>query len=148
MEKQRKLSSTEPKITANMSSSTMASRRILALGLGQYLKGDHPGIGSPEENAKKGKANVEKLKAQGFDVESFSVNPEDPAVVDALRVKVKEGSFDAISVGGGLRMFSDNTLVFEKAMNMLFQEMKSGAKLCFPRSPDELFDAITRVFRS
>ncbi|MFJ4657706.1 hypothetical protein ACIP5Y_41125 [Nocardia sp. NPDC088792] len=83
------------------------------------------------------------LREAGFDVVSCLV-PTDPDAAEAkLRETLASGSFRVAMIGGGVRLSPENTLLFERVINVLITVVP-GIHLCFNTSPTTTIDALRR----
>jgi hypothetical protein len=89
------------------------------------------------------RAGEEEMRAQGFDFVACQVTP-DP---DEAELKVREcaaaGPFGVAMIGGGIRMAPENTLLFERLVNVI-AETWPGIAFCFNTSPETGIDALRR----
>lgn len=82
------------------------------------------------------------LRDAGFDIVSCPV----PAAPDAAEAKVRKCAaepFGVAMIGAGVRVTLDNTLLFERLVNVV-NEISPGVKFCFNTSPESTIDAMLR----
>ncbi|XVV00278.1 hypothetical protein ACQPW3_22815 [Actinosynnema sp. CA-248983] len=83
------------------------------------------------------------LRAAGFDFVSCQV-PASPDEAEAVvRELVAGRSFRAAMIGAGVRMAAEHTLLFERLVNVLTEEVP-GIRFCFNTSPETTVDALRR----
>lgn len=100
----------------------------------------------PSETMSLVATEVEKAKASGFDCTIFIVEPWDQAGnLKNWRAKLKKQHWDAVSIGGAVRVLKENTKLFEALLNVVMEEA-TGVKLVFPDGRTDIWVAIQRVF--
>lgn len=59
------------------------------------------------------------------------------------RKRFAEGTFGVALIGGGVRLLPENTVLFERIVNVLI-DLQPGIRLSFNTSPQNALDAIRR----
>jgi hypothetical protein len=128
-----------------VASSLAADTRVLSIGL-------HPrsldystlpeGIdeASLTERIERGDA---ALQEAGFDCVPCLVDSSPDAAERLIRNALDGASFGLAMIGGGIRMVPDNTVLFERIVNVL-HALSPGIRLCFNTAPDNTVDALRR----
>lgn len=89
-----------------------------------------------------------RLVKLGYELQScLLVDPRgtDESVVSDTLSREK---FDCIMVGAGVRVLSQNTILFEKIMNTIHQKAPPSSKICFNTNPADTVEAILRWVNS
>ena len=83
------------------------------------------------------------MREQGIDLVPcrVSVDPDEAAAM--VREAAKDGPFAVAMIGAGVRMAPDQTLLFERLVNVII-ETYPGLPMCFNNSPESTVDAIRR----
>lgn len=83
----------------------------------------------------------------GYELQSCLLDPRgtDESVVSDTLSREK---FDCIMVGAGVRVLSQNTILFEKIMNTIHQKAPPSSKICFNTNPADTVEAILRWVNS
>ena len=121
----------------------MAKKTVLAIGIEPSL-GDFsafPGL-TTELVTSYIKAQIEKLRALGFDAESCLIDLGETAeavAAQALRSKHP----DCVVIGAGLREPAPRLLLFEKIINLV-HSLAPQASICFNTTPADTADAVRR----
>lgn len=110
-------------------SRTPSDLKILATGLtvesdvDQYFRDLY---GSPSEIKAKIDADIENIRAAGFNVDLKYMSDASPEAtqdsLDLLRSTIREQKFDGIMVGTGLRLIPQQTKLWEDVMNVIREE--------------------------
>jgi hypothetical protein len=121
----------------------MGRKSVLAIGIDPAFADftTHPGL-TPELVKNHIDAQLEQVRAAGFDLESCLIDPGETAeatVVAALR----KGSFDCVVIGAGLREPAAHLLLFEMVVNLV-HALAPNARICFNRNPADTLDAVLR----
>lgn len=70
---------------------------------------------------------------------------------DAAEAEIRDAlagrSFDLVMVGGAVRAVPENTLLFERVVNVLV-EAAPGIRFCFNTAPENSLDALRRAAAS
>ena len=75
------------------------------------------------------------------------VNPKaEGEALQNLDAELKKQHWDGIMIGGGVRMSAENTILFEKIVQMIVRETKGETKLMFSARPDQIMDVLFRNF--
>lgn len=83
------------------------------------------------------------IKEAGYELELVFAAPEDG--IGGFVEKLKEGKWDGVLIGYGVRANPDLTTWFETIVNAVV-EYSPKTKFAFNVSPDTSLDALTRVF--
>ena len=88
-----------------------------------------------------------RLVELGYELQSCLLDPRgtDESVVSDTLSREK---FDCIMVGAGVRVLSQNTILFEKIMNTIHQKAPPSSKICFNTDPADTVEAILRWVNS
>jgi hypothetical protein len=88
-----------------------------------------------------------RLVELGYELQSCLLDPRgtDESVVSDTLLREK---FDCIMVGAGVRVLSQNTVLFEKIMNTIHQKAPPSSKICFNTNPADTVEAILRLVNS
>jgi uncharacterized protein (TIGR03067 family) len=121
----------------------MTKKRVLQIGLDPAVVdfSRTPGVDAEKIRAA-GKASDEKLRALGYEVQTCLIDLGATAEAVVLKA-LSENTFDCIMIGAGLRVLPENTVLFEKVINLIHQHAPS-AKLCFNTHPSNTPDAVQR----
>jgi hypothetical protein len=115
--------------------------RVLVIGLDATRV---PGPWDPAPVVEGVRRSVGLLEADGHEVRTCLVgldgSDDVPAVVTAA---VREGPWDCVVVGGGLRHSEELVELFEEVVNVVHDEAP-GARFVFNRTPDDIADAVRR----
>ncbi|MFD7841631.1 hypothetical protein ACFV4K_01645 [Nocardia sp. NPDC059764] len=83
------------------------------------------------------------LREAGFDLVACHLPADPEAAEAALRDRISGRSFRAAMIGAGVRMAAEHTLLFERLVNTLSEEVP-GIRFCFNTSPETTIDALRR----
>lgn len=83
------------------------------------------------------------IQAQGVDGEMCGISKDPDEAEAELRKRFAEGTFGVALIGGGVRLLPDNTLLFERIVNVLI-DLQPNIRLSFNTSPQNSLDAIRR----
>ncbi|MFB4426242.1 hypothetical protein C5F59_034835 [Streptomyces sp. QL37] len=83
------------------------------------------------------------LREAGFDAVPCLIDASPDSAEATVRERLQEGAFGLAMIGGGVRMAPENTLLFERLVNVL-TEAAPGIRLCFNTSPETTVDALRR----
>ncbi|WP_327750198.1 MULTISPECIES: hypothetical protein [unclassified Streptomyces] len=83
------------------------------------------------------------LREAGFDVVPCLIDTSEDRAEAAVRKLLQEHTFGLAMIGGGVRMLPENTLLFERLVNVL-SDAAPGIRLCFNTAPDNTVDALKR----
>ncbi|WP_067836908.1 hypothetical protein [Nocardia lijiangensis] len=118
--------------------------KILSIGLHpshiDYSK--HAGLDEAELTARV-EAGTAMLRDSGFDVVSCSLPADPDAAEELLEGRLAEATYGLAVIGGGVRMLPEQTLLFERVVNVL-TAAAPGIRLCFNTSPETTVDALLR----
>jgi hypothetical protein len=87
-------------------------------------------------------AQLERLRAAGFDVESCLIDLGDTAEAVATRA-LQAQDFDRVLIGAGLRLPGERLVLFEKVLNLIHRHAP-GAAICFNTTPADSLEAVQR----
>ena len=127
-----------------MAAKSPSRKSIISVGFGNNPAAAAAGVTNVNEIVK-----IQGQKAQdlGFDLIPHFMSPESAADgLEALEAELRKQTWDGVIVGGGVRMRSEHTLLFEKIVNTVVQESKGASKLIFPGGPDQIVPALVRSF--
>ncbi|RZS34849.1 hypothetical protein EV193_108199 [Herbihabitans rhizosphaerae] len=80
----------------------------------------------------------------GFDAVNCLIGTSPDEAEAAVRERLAAGGpFELAMIGGGVRMFPEHTLLFERLVNVLV-EAAPGIRFCFNSSPETTIDALRR----
>ncbi|MFI6014196.1 hypothetical protein ACIBAG_36290 [Streptomyces sp. NPDC051243] len=100
------------------------------------------GVDEAVLTARIGAANAALIEA-GFDAVPCLVGVSPDGAEATVRERLREHSFGLAMIGGGVRMLPENTLLFERLVNVLTEEAP-GIRLCFNTSPEDTVEALRR----
>jgi len=121
----------------------MAKKTVLAIGIEPSFV-DYsaiPGL-TPELVRNFIEAQIERLRALGYDVESCLIDLGETAeavTVDALTSR----HFDCIVIGAGLREPEERLVLFERILNLILIHVPH-VRICFNISPADTAEAVQR----
>lgn len=128
----------------------MAKKKVLLLGIDSKLIDPNlstaTGWDANRVRAAAQDAN-KRLVELGYELQSCLLDPRgtDESVVSDTLSREK---FDCIMVGAGVRVLSQNTILFEKIMNTIHQKAPPSSKICFNTNPADTVEAILRWVNS
>lgn len=128
----------------------MAKKKVLLIGIDPKLIDPNlstaTGWDANRVRAAAQDAN-KRLVELGYELQSCLLDPRgtDESVVSDTLSREK---FDCIMVGGGVRVLSQNTILFEKIMNTIHQKAPPSSKICFNTNPADTVEAIFRWVNS
>ncbi|MDT0573378.1 hypothetical protein RM704_39025 [Streptomyces sp. DSM 3412] len=88
-------------------------------------------------------AGIAALREAGFDAVPCLIDTSPDRAEATVRELLQEHAFGLAVIGAGVRMVPENTLLFERLVNLLTREAP-GIRLCFNTSPDNTVDALRR----
>jgi hypothetical protein len=124
----------------------MAKKKVLLIGIDPKLIDPNlstaTGWDANRVRAAAQDAN-KRLVELGYELQSCLLDPRgtDESVVSDTLSREK---FDCIMVGAGVRVLSQNTILFEKIMNTIHQKAPPSSKICFNTNPADTVEAILR----
>ena len=128
----------------------MAKKKVLLLGIDSKLIDPNistaTGWDANRVRAAAQDAN-KRLVELGYELQSCLLDPtgtDESVVLDTL----SREKFDCIMVGAGVRVLSQNTILFEKIMNTIHQKARPSSKICFNTNPADTAEAILRWVKS
>lgn len=128
----------------------MAKKKVLLIGIDPKLIDPNlstaTGWDANRVRAAAQDAN-KRLVELGYELQSCLLDPKgtDESVVSDTLSREK---FDCIMVGAGVRVLSQNTILFEKIMNTIHQKALPSSKICFNTNPADTVEAILRWVNS
>jgi hypothetical protein len=128
----------------------MAKKKVLLIGIDPKLIDPNlstaTGWDANRVRAAAQHAN-KRLVELGYELQSCLLDPRetDESVVSDTLSREK---FDCIMVGAGVRLLSQNTILFEKIMNTIHQKAPPSSKICFNTNPADTVEAILRWVNS
>jgi hypothetical protein len=128
----------------------MAKKKVLPIGIDPKLIDPNlstaTGWDANRVRAAAQDAN-KRLVELGYELQSCLLDPRgtDESVVSDTLSREK---FDCIMVGAGVRVLSQNTILFEKIMNTIHQKAPPSSKICFNTNPADTVEAILRWVNS
>ncbi|NMN97174.1 hypothetical protein [Antrihabitans stalactiti] len=81
--------------------------------------------------------------AAGFDAVSCLIGTSPDEAEQDIRAAFGRDRFGLVMIGGGIRLFPENTLLFERIVNVCSAE-SPGIAFCFNTSPETSLDALRR----
>ncbi|MFF1717411.1 hypothetical protein [Streptomyces sp. NPDC058268] len=81
------------------------------------------------------------LRQAGFDAVPCLIDLSPDRAEATVRGQLQEHAFGVAMIGGGVRMLPENTLLFERLLNLL-TEAAPGIRLCFNTSPEDTVEAL------
>ncbi|MFG2555962.1 hypothetical protein ACGFWF_39425 [Streptomyces sp. NPDC048581] len=87
------------------------------------------------------------LREAGFDAVPCLIGVSPDSAEATVRERLHEHTFGLAMIGGGVRMLPENTLLFERLVNVLTEEAP-GIRLCFNTSPEDTVEALRRWIRA
>jgi hypothetical protein len=128
----------------------MAKKKVLLIGIDPKLIDPNlsttTGWDANRVRAAAQDAN-KRLVELGYELQSSLLDPRgtDESVVSDTLSREK---FDCIMVGAGVRVLSQNTILFEKIINTIHQKAPPSSKICFNTNPADTVEAILRWVNS
>ncbi|ULR55729.1 hypothetical protein [Streptomyces deccanensis] len=83
------------------------------------------------------------LREAGFDVVPCLIDVSPDRAEATVLEQLQEHAFGLAMIGGGVRMLPENTLLFERLVNLLI-EAAPGIRLCFNTTPEDTVEALRR----
>lgn len=87
-------------------------------------------------------AQIERVRAAGFDVKSCLIDLGDTAEAVTARA-LNSDEFDCVLIGAGLRQPGERLLLFEKVLNLVHR-LAPKARICFNTNPADSVEAVVR----
>jgi hypothetical protein len=88
-------------------------------------------------------AGIAALREAGFDAVPCLIDTSWDRAEATVRELLQEHAFGLAVIGGGIRMVPENTVLFERLVNLLTEEAP-GIRLCFNTSPENTVEALKR----
>ena len=88
-----------------------------------------------------------RLTELGYEVQSCLVDLGKTAENVISDILSRE-RFDCIMIGAGVRMLPQNTILFEKIINIIHQKSSPSSKICFNTNPSDTVEAVVRWVKS
>ena len=128
---------------------TTERRTILTVGLGRYLAADPSSqilFGDVEKVKQMVATAHESVRQAGFDSESIDLNPhEHDESLKRLAERLRDGNYDAVLVGFGIRGNKDMTPLFEGIVQT-WHEVAPRTKVMFGNTPMDVVATLQRNF--
>lgn len=83
------------------------------------------------------------LREAGFDAVPCLIDTAPDRAEATVREQLKQHAFGLAMIGGGVRLLPENTLLFERLVNLL-TEAAPGIRLCFNTMPEDTVEALRR----
>ncbi|WP_326574290.1 hypothetical protein OG889_04400 [Streptomyces sp. NBC_00481] len=83
------------------------------------------------------------LREAGFDTVHCWIDTSPDRAEAAVRKQLQECAFGLAIIGAGVRLLPENTLLFERLVNVL-TETAPGIRLCFNTAPENTVEALRR----
>ncbi|KAI1433964.1 hypothetical protein GGR50DRAFT_452848 [Xylaria sp. CBS 124048] len=106
----------------------------------------HEQYGTAEEIGAKVQADHERIRNAGIDVVTFLFDPFEEKALDKFDSLLREGNYDAIGIGAGVRVHPDHVALFETMVNMC-GKAAPGIPLLFNDGPGGSVATLERVFK-
>ena len=87
-------------------------------------------------------ATLEQLRSQGYDAELFLVETG-AADLSGLTKQLKDGNYDGVVIGNGIRSMKVNFILFERLVNAV-HAAAPNAKIIFNTLPTNTDEAVRR----
>lgn len=87
------------------------------------------------------------LRESGFDVVACLIDTSPDHAEATVREHLDRHAFGLATIGGGVRMLPENTLLFERLLNVL-TEGAPGIRLCFNTAPENTVEALRRWIKA
>ncbi|MGH2583283.1 MAG: hypothetical protein ACRDJE_00035 [Dehalococcoidia bacterium] len=127
----------------NKKADSMAQKRVLLIGIDPALVDFSPVRGLDAERVRAaGDEATAALEALGHEVQTCVVGRGETAE-SVVRETLSQQPYDCVMIGAGLRARIEETLVFERVMNVVHEQAPS-AKLCFNTHPATTAEAVLR----
>ena len=124
----------------------MAKKNVLSIGIDPKLIRHPPGWDANKVQTALDDAN-KRLTELGYEVQGCLVDLGETAESVVSNTLSRE-KFDCIMVGAGVRVLSQNTILFEKIMNTIHQKAPPSSKICFNINPADTVEAVIRWVNS
>ncbi|WP_258308539.1 hypothetical protein [Streptomyces sp. NWU339] len=83
------------------------------------------------------------LREAGFDAVPCLIDASPDRAAAIVREQLQKHTFGLAMIGGGVRMLPENTLLFERLVNVLTEEAP-WVRLCFNTTPEDTIEALRR----
>ncbi|MGW2521400.1 hypothetical protein ACWC09_31160 [Streptomyces sp. NPDC001617] len=83
------------------------------------------------------------LREAGFDTVQCWIDTSPDRAEVAVRKQLQERAFGLAIIGAGVRLLPENTLLFERLVNVL-TEMAPSIRLCFNTAPENTVEVLRR----
>ena len=119
------------------------AKRVLAIGIepGQADYSAFPQL-TPELVRGYIEAQLVRLADLGYEVTSCLIDLDETAEA-SVAAALREGAFDCIVIGAGLREPKERLLLFEKVLNLVHR-LAPNAAICFNTTPADTAEAVQR----
>ena len=124
----------------------MGKARVLLIGLDpavvDFSRVPIPGL-TVEKLTASLNAEVARLTALNYTVRMLYTDTG--ATAEAVVTQaLKQGSYDCIMIGAGVRIVSDHFLLFEKLINVVHANVPASTRICFNTHPGDTTEAVQR----
>lgn len=102
-----------------------------------------PDLNEAQLTARVDAAN-DALRDSEFDVTPCLVDTSPDEAETEIRTLLDNHRFDLVMIGGAVRAFPENTMLFERIINAV-AEAAPGIRFCFNTSPETTIDALRRA---
>ena len=90
------------------------------------------------------KGESQRCATAGYDLDHFLLDPTNPDIA-SLKDKLRQQSWDVVSIGFGVRGSHGWTGLFETMVNTVVEEAKPVPKFAFNLMPNQVVEAVQRV---
>jgi len=87
-------------------------------------------------------AEIVRLRSLGYEVETCLIGAGDRAI-EPVEAALREGDFDCVLIGAGLRQPAERLGLFEAVLNLV-HALAPGAKIAFNTTPADTAEAVQR----
>jgi hypothetical protein len=87
-------------------------------------------------------AEIVRLRSLGYEVETCLIGAGDRAI-EPVEAALREGDFDCVLIGAGLRQPPERLGLFEAVLNLV-HALAPGAKIAFNTTPADTAEAVQR----
>lgn len=123
----------------------MARPRVLQIGIDPAVVDFSPWPGQDADGLRARLDDAgEVLRSAGFDVTVCLLPDDDATAESVVREVCRDGTFDVVEIGSGLRTSHEHPVVFERVVNTV-AALQPGTPFCFNDSPETTLDAVRRA---
>ncbi|RDW87976.1 hypothetical protein BP6252_00008 [Coleophoma cylindrospora] len=113
---------------------------VLAIGIAGYKNM------TPEQMGESARQMAEEAIKYNLVVDGILIHSDLPSDERSeLQKKLQSKNWAVVSIGGGLRLGSENTRLLEDVMNMVLSTVQPTPKLAFPTMPNEMIPTFQRL---